>query len=290
MAAGENRPVVGKGNTMHATNGVEFATTRLATDVTLHYAERGDREGEAIIFLHGYSDSWFSFSRVLPLLSDEYHAFALTQRGHGDSDKPECCYTPNDFAADVDAFMDVLGLEEAAVVGASTGALFAERVALSYPHRASRLVLIGAQAPVNEAILGLVEEVRALEDPVPPEFVRGFQQSTVHQPVPQEFLDTVVSESLKLPARVWRDYLEQAVLSIDHDYVLELPEIEVPTLILWGEQDPLFPREEQERLAEAIPDATLKVYPETGHAVHWDRPEQGVRDLEAFMKETRPAQ
>ena len=66
-------------------------------------------------------------------------------------------------------------------------------------------------------------------------------------------------------------------------------EIEVPTLILWGEQDPLFPREEQERLVGTISGATLKVYPETGHAVHWDRPEQVVRDLEAFMKDTSPA-
>jgi non-heme chloroperoxidase len=268
---------------------IQFATTSLSTGVRLHYAEQGESTGEAIVFLHGYSDSWFSFSRVLPLLSPEYHAFALTQRGHGDSDKPQCCYTPDDFAADVDAFMDAVGLEEATLVGASTGALFAQRVALSYPHRLSRLVLVGAQTPANEAVLGLREEVRALEDPVPPEFVRGFQESTIYHPGPDEFLDTVVSESLKLPARVWRDYMEQAALSIDHDYVLELREIDVPTLILWGEQDPLFPREEQERLAAAIPDATLKVYPETGHAVHWDRPEWVVRDLEEFMKDTRPA-
>jgi non-heme chloroperoxidase len=274
---------------MHQPNDVQFATTQLSTGVRLHYAERGDRAGEAIIFLHGYSDSWFSYSRVLPLLSPEYHAFALTQRGHGDSDKPDCCYTPEDFAADVDAFMDAVGVEEATLVGASTGALFAQRVALSYPRRVSRLVLVGAQTPANEAIMGLREEVRALEDPVPPEFVREFQESTIYQPVPQEFLDTVVSESLKLPARVWRDYMEQAALSIDHDYVLPLREIEVPTLILWGKQDPLFPREEQERLAEAIPGATLKVYPETGHAVHWDRPEWVVRDLEEFMKDSHPA-
>ena len=274
---------------MHQPNDVHFATTQLSTGVCLHYAERGDRAGEAIIFLHGYSDSWFSYSRVLPLLSPEYHAFALTQRGHRDSDKPDCCYTPEDFAADVDAFMDAVGVEEATLVGASTGALFAQRVALSYPRRVSRLVLVGAQTLANEAIMGLREEVRALEDPVPPEFVREFQESTIYQPVPQEFLDTVVSESLKLPARVWRDYMEQAALSIDHDYVLPLREIEVPTLILWGKQDPLFPREEQERLAEAIPGATLKVYPETGHAVHWDRPEWVVRDLEEFMIDTRPA-
>src|SRR5918995_5401176 len=265
---------------MHQQGDVEFATIQLATGVRLHYAERGDQVGEAIVFLHGYSDSWYSFSRVLPLLSPEYHAFALTQRGHGDSDKPQCCYTPEDFAADVDAFMEALGIEEATLVGASTGALFAQRVALSYPDHVSRLVLVGAQTPANEAneaVMGLQEEVRALEDPVPPEFVRAFQESTTYQSVPQEFLDTVVSESLKLPARVWRDYLEGAVLSIDHDYVLALRKIAVPTLILWGEQDPLFPREEQERLAAAIPGASLKVYPETGHAVHWDRPEWVVR-------------
>src|SRR3712207_6783849 len=160
---------------MHQPNNVQFARTPpLSTGVRLHYAEQGDRAGEAIVFLHGYSDSWYSFSRVLPLLSPEYHAFALTQRGHGDSDKPECCYTPEDFAADVEAFMEVVGIEVATLVGASTGALFAQREVLSYPHRVSRLVLIGAQTPANEAVLGLVEEVRVLEDPVPTEFVREF--------------------------------------------------------------------------------------------------------------------
>src|ERR671915_134658 len=151
----------GKGETMHQQSDVEFATTQLATGVRLHYAERGDQVGEAIVLLHGYSDSWYSFSRVLPLLSPEYHAFALTQRGHGDSDKPECCYTPENFAADVDAFMDAVGIEEATLVGASTGALFAQRAALRYPPRVSRLVLIAAQTPAHEleALSGLREEV-----------------------------------------------------------------------------------------------------------------------------------
>jgi non-heme chloroperoxidase len=280
----------GRRQPLHQPNDVQFATTHLSRGVTLHYAERGDPTGEAIIFLHGYSDSWFSFSRVLPLLSPSYHAFALTQRGHGDSDKPECCYTPNDFAADVDGFMWAVGIDEATLVGASTGALFAQRVALSYPRRVSRLVLIAPQTPAHEVLSGFREEVRTLEEPVPPEFVKEFQESTIYYPVPEEFLETAISESLKLPAHVWRDYLEQAVLSIDHDYVVELRKIEAPTLIMWGEHDALFPREEQERLAEAIPDATLKVYPETGHAVHWERPEEVVRDLEEFMKDARPAQ
>ena len=273
---------------MHQPSNVQFDTTQLATGPRLHYAERGDPTGEAIIFLQGYSDSWFSFSGVLSLLSPEYHAFAPDQRGHGDSDRPEGRYTVDDYAADVDAFMDAVGVEEATLVGHSGGTLIAPRVALSYPHRVRRLVLIGSaiMGARNEVMLELGEAVRALEDPVPVEFVREFQESTIYRPIPQEFLDKAVSESLKLPARVWRDYMEGVILTPDHE--AQLREINVPTLIIWGEQDAMFPREDVEQLARTIPDATLKVYPETGHAVHWERPEQVVRDLEAFMKDTRP--
>jgi non-heme chloroperoxidase len=156
---------------MHQQNDVQFATIRLSMGPRLHYAERGDRTGEAIVFLHAYVDSWFWFSRVLPLLSPEYHAFAPDQRGHGDSDRPECCYTVDDFAADVDAFMDAVGVEEATLVGQSSGGLIAQRVALDYPHRVSRLVLIGSPITLlhNEALIELGEEMLALEDPIPPE-------------------------------------------------------------------------------------------------------------------------
>jgi non-heme chloroperoxidase len=275
---------------MNQPNDVQFSTTSLlSTGVRLHYAERGDQAGEAIIFLHGYTDSWYSFSRVLPLLSPSYHAFALTERGHGDSDKPECCYTLDDFAADVDAFMDALSIEEATLVGGSGGAFIARRVALDYPHRVSRLVLMSSGATLvdNEAVMGLGEEMLALEDPISPEFVREFQESMMYHRGPDEFLDTVVSESLKLPARVWRDYWEGVVLTPD-SYAARLGEIAAPTLIMWGEQDVVFSREDQKQLAGTIPGATLRVYPETGHAVHCDRPEQVVRDLEAFMKDTSP--
>lgn len=275
---------------MQQQNKLKFATVDLATGVTLHYAEQGDPNGEAIIFLHGYSDSWFSFSRVLPLLSPSYPAFALTERGHGDSEKPECCYTLDDYAADVDAFMDAVGIESATLVGHSGGSIMAPRVALDYPSRVNRLVLVGAatiattaEEANNEAVAGLVEEVGALEDPVPPEFVREFQASTIHHPVPEEFFEAVISESLKLPARVWRDYAEGVVLARSGT-VSELREIGVPTLIVWGEHDAFFPREEQEQLARVISGATLKVYAEAGHTPHWEWPKHFVRDLETFMK------
>jgi len=275
---------------MHQPNDVQFTTTRLSTGVTLHYAERGDREGEAIVFLHAYVDSWFTFSRMLPLLSPSYHAFAPDQRGHGDSDKPQCCYTADDFTADVDAFMVAAEIEEATLVGDSSSGMIAQRVAIDSPQRVSRLVLVGSPPTLanNEAVMKAGEEMLAgLEDPISPGFVREFQESTIHHPVPEEFLSTVITQSLKVPAHVWRDYWEGVVLTVDD--TSRLGDIEVPTLILWGEHDSFLHREEQERRAAAIPDATLKVYPDTGHAVAWERPEWVVRDLVAFMRGGGPA-
>jgi len=270
---------------MDPPNGTRFATARLGTGPRLHYAERGDKEGEALVFLHAYADSWFSYGRVLPLLSPAHHALAPDQRGHGDSDKPECCYAVDDFAADVDA----VGIEGATLVGDSSGGLIAQRVALSYPHRVGRLVLIGSPTTLvtNETVMEAGEDMLALEDPIPPEFVREFVESMIHYPVPEEFLEKTVSEGLKVPSRVWRGYYEGVVLTTDDR--ARLGEIGAPTLILWGERDAVLPREEQERRAAAIPNATLRIYPDTGHLVHWERPEWVVRDLEAFIEETRRA-
>ncbi len=273
---------------MHQPNGMKFSTTSLATDLRVYYAEQGNPTGDAIIFHHAYVDSWFSYSRVLSLLSAEYHAFAFDQRGHGNSDKRECCYTGDDYAADVDAFMDAVGIEKATLVGDSSGGMIAQRVALDYPHRVSRLVLIGSPTTLvnNETVKELGKEMLALEDPISPEFVREWVVGMIHYPLPEEFLAGAVYESLKVPARVWRDYYEGVVLTVDD--TARLGEIGAPTLILWGEQDALLPREEQERRAAAIPDARLKVYPETGHFAHLVRPEWVVRDLEVFMRGERP--
>jgi pimeloyl-ACP methyl ester carboxylesterase len=123
---------------------LRFATTRLASGPQVHYAEQGDPGGEPILFLHGYTDSWFSFSRLLPLLPSRYHAFAVSQRGHGDSDRPDCCYTIEDLVADTVAFVDAVGVERTTLVGHSGGSFPARRVPETQPERVTRLVLIGS--------------------------------------------------------------------------------------------------------------------------------------------------
>lgn len=263
---------------------IRFAELKLDTGVRLRYAEQGDSTGTPVILLHGYSDSWFSFSRILPLLATDYHVFALDQRGHGDSDRPLAGYAPKDLAADVIAFMQAKRLVGATIVGHSMGSFVAQQVALAAPDHVERLVLIGSSTTPRtfEGILDLEQMVTVLVDPVSNEFVREFQVSTVHQPVPPEFMDRVVAESLELPARVWHSVMDGMLATPRAD---GLEGNLTPALILWGDHDALCTRGEQDALLAMLPNAILKVYSETGHAPHWERPAEFTRDLQAFIQQ-----
>lgn len=262
--------------------GLSSHTVKLSTGVTLHYVEKGKGKDNVIIFLHGYTDSWRSFERNLPLISSKYHIYALDQRGHGDSSRPACCYTQADFAKDVVAFMDAQGIKRATLVGHSMGSFIAHKVATDYRTRVDKLVLIGS-APTsagNEVISGLNEAVQTLEDPVDPAFVRDFQASTFYRPIPDEFLDTAVSESLKLPASVWKQALNGLIAE---DHSAKLGRIHARTLIIYGDQDGIFTMADQQALVKAIPHAKLVVYTQTGHGSHVEQPQRFVADLQAFL-------
>lgn len=262
----------------------EVKSVELPTGVTLDYAGQGDPSGVPVIFLHGLSDSWRSFELVLPHLPESVRAFALSQRGHGDSSRPEAGYRFHDFAADVAAFMDALGLEAAIVVGHSMGSATAQRFAIDHPGRTLGLVLVGsfaslAASPVAQGLWD--EAVSEMEDPVDPGLVHEFQESTLAQPVPQEFFETVIEESLKLPARVWRAVVAG---SLQDDFSGELGGAEAPTLLVWGNRDGMVPRSDQDAQTAAIAGSRLVVYKGAGHAVHWEEPDRFASDLVSFIE------
>jgi pimeloyl-ACP methyl ester carboxylesterase len=234
-----------------------------------------------VILLHGYTDSWFSFSQIMPLLDQKYRVYTLDQRGHGDSDRPVGGYAMEQFAADVIAFMDAKNIKQATIVGHSMGSFVAQHVAAQAPERVKRLVLAATATTVhtNDLARQLQRDVNALTDPVPQKFVYDFQVSTAFQPLSNEFFHAVLKESMKLPAHVWREVMAEMM---SPDAGVQLKKIKTPTLILWGDKD-FFPRSEQDALVSALPNAVLKVYKDTGHALHWERPETFATDLKTFI-------
>lgn len=269
------------GSSVNGAAPVQFASVLLKTGVRLRYAYQGDPNGIPVILLHGYTDSWFSFSQVLPLLDQKYRVYTLDQRGHGESDRPVGGYAMQQFAGDVVAFMDAMNIKQATIVGHSMGSFVARYVAVEAPERVTRLVLVATATTVSNNALArdLQREVNALPDRVPEKFVRDFQVSTAFQPLSDDFLNSVVKESLKLPAHVWREVMAEMM---SPEANVELKKIKTPTLILWGDKD-FFPRSEQDSLVSAMPNAVLKVYKDTGHALHWERPETFATDLKTFI-------
>lgn len=271
-----------------ATTPPKFSTIRLSTGVRMHFAEHGPAAGETLILLHGYSDSWFSFSRVIPLLPSSYRVFALDLRGHGRTDAPPSGYGMDDLAADVIAFMDAKGIVRATIVGHSMGGFVAQQVALAAPRRVSRLVILSS-ARTPRAFNGIDEfkaVVDSLPDPVPEEFVTEFQQSTLYRPVPDDFFRGVVSESLRLPIHVWRGIMDGM---LEGKAATAVGRAGIPSLVLWGEKDAWPPRAEQDSLVAMLRTAKLKVYRDMGHAPHWEQPDEVARDLRAFIDGTPAA-
>lgn len=279
---GRTAGVVGVGRDPGITPVVKFVT--LPNQVTLPYVEQGNSSGIPMVLLHAIADSWRSFERVLPCLPDSIHAFALTQRGHGDASRPAGGYRPHDFAADLAAFMDALHLEAAVIAGGSSGGFVARRFAIDHPGRALGLVLLGSPATLRDkpgALEMWDSTVSKLTDPIDAGFVRAFAESTLAQPVPQGFVDTMVQENLKVPARVWKATFEGL---LEDDSIGELNKIDAPTLIVWGDQDAFLPRGDQKTLETAISGSTLVAYPGAGHAVYWEEPDRVASDVAAFIE------
>ena len=127
----------------------------------------------------------------------------------------------------------------------------------------------------------MLASLSGLTDPLPVEFVREFQAGTAHRPVPEDFFEKAVQESLKAPARVWRDVFANL---LGDDDSAELPRLAAPTLLIWGERDAIFSRAGHDALASAIPGVQVEIYRDTGHCPNWERPEQVAANLAEFLR------
>lgn len=257
--------------------------TRLGTGVSLDVAETGDAAGPPVVLLHGITDSRRSWDPVLPELDPGIRAIAVSQRGHGDSERPASGYRTRDLADDVPALLDALHVERAVVVGHSMGSTVARRVAVDHPHRVQALVLVASFA--SYADKPEIGELASALDTFPPDrldpgFVRAFQAGTFVRPVPPGLLETVVGESLKVPTRVFRAALAG---NLEDDVSGDLGRIRCPTLVVWGDRDPYCPRRDQDAIVRAIPGARLSVYAGTAHCPHWEEPARFARDLGAVV-------
>lgn len=261
---------------------ISLKSAQVREGLTLPYAEAGYPSGTPVVFVHGLGDSWWAFEPLLRRLPAALRGYAPTQRGHGDADRPPEGYTPEDYAADLVAFLDAVDIDRAVLVASSSGGVAARMVAGSHPDRISGLVLIGVPGTLEDkpAVTGIREAVEELSDPVPREFVEEFVSGAADRPVARGLVETMIDENLKVPAYVWQETLRGL---LDTDLRTSLAGILVPTLVIWGDQDGLLPRGDQQTILDAIHGSRLIAYEGAGHDVHWEQPDRVVADLAAFV-------
>ena len=267
-----------------------------AGGVPVAYLEAG--EGPPMVLLHGAGDNSLDWRWVLPALSRTHRVYAPDLPGTDDSAKPAADYSPAFFERCVAAFMDALGIGRATFVGNSLGGLIALRLALSEPARVSSLVLVdgaGLGRAVNPAfnsvnVPGLPEAALPLWRTRPGAYQRAWARAALLFAHPTGVPGGWLAEQCRLARSP--GYLEAhlAVLRklvgpLGQREVLvdRLPLLEMPTLVVWGERDAVFPRSQAKRAVARVGDGSLALIPDCGHLPHVERPEPFLAALDQFL-------
>lgn len=264
----------------------------------------GMRERPTVLLLHGgpgFDHAYFKPS--LSPLTDAAQLVYLDQRGQGRSDRVpvETC-TIEQIADDTAAFCRALGIESPTVFGHSFGGFVALQLAIRHPEVVGSLILVdsaAASADMDGAMERLEErygaEVRAAAEPVfggdvsdavMAEFMRLVMPTYVHDPAKAGPVLGSLGRSAYAPEVAAHYFRNLAAL---YDLRGHLGEIDVPTLVIVGENDWLTPPSASRAMAEGVPGAELVVIPEAGHFSFIERPEACADAVLRFLSPPPPA-
>ena len=260
----------------------------------------GPADGEAVVLIHGFGGSTFSWRETLPALAEQgYYGIAIDLKGFGFSDKTfDEDYSHPAQAAFVIEILDRLEVEQAVMVGHSMGANVISHLAISYPERVTKLVIVdGAVVMGDEPATGLDGGGWLLRIPQLRRIGRIAARSVISEEQIQSMLETAVSDPASLTPDMIQGYYapltikdwELSLFGIMRDRDQNaLPEpvesITQPTLIIWGEDDTWVEPGRGEALLEALPNATAVVVSDAGHLPMEEQPSEFNAILLSFLE------
>jgi len=266
-------------------------TIALPNGEVLAYIDSGNPAGPALVLIHGYTDNARDWVPMLPYLSKRFRLILVDLRGHGQSSKPECCYTRLDFAYDIKLLMDALGVQKADIVGHSMGSIVAQTFAEYWPERTARVVLISSTggtppwAPKKPPQFDYRVEIRKLKEPIDADspFMIAWWDSPT--PVDPDFIRRQRKDAAGIPLRVWLAVLDQGLPAKTQfgDLQSTLPRLGAPTLLIWGSKDPIIEEPARQSLRHALPAAKVKVFDGLGHNPFWEDPRGVATVINGFL-------
>ena len=251
--------------------------------IELHYLEAG--AGQPVLLLHGLGSCGDDWLFQTPILAERWRVIAPDLRGHGQSGKPRGPITMAQLATDIAGLMDGLGLAPAHIVGLSLGGLVGQQLAIDFPQKVNRLVLVNTFAHLwptslretytllRRAIVSALLPLNLTARVVAADLFPRPAQSEIRQAA----LDRIGTNDLTAYRSLMR-----AIRRFDTRRSLH--RIHAPTLIITGDRDRIVPRGCQLQLVRGIPNVRWQIVRDSGHATPIDQPEEFNRLVLEFLK------
>ncbi|GMV48772.1 MAG: 2-hydroxy-6-oxononadienedioate/2-hydroxy-6-oxononatrienedioate hydrolase [Nitrospirae bacterium] len=262
----------------------------------LAYLDHGD--GPPLILLHGYGGSMWQWEYQQGPLAERFRIITPDLLGSGFSDKPELDYRPDVLIESVRGLMDALGLRQATLIGNSMGGGVAIGMALTHPEHVDRLILIdGLPDRVRERLSSPLMK-RAVNTRMPLWLARLGTTLFGSRTVDAVLKEIVYNQNLLTQTVLDRSNrnrqrgnvlgplfsLRDQLPLWENQFARRLGDIRQPTLVLWGEQDRLFPPQVGRDLQAAIPNARFVLIPNAGHIPQWEQPQAVNREITEFLQ------
>ena len=253
-----------------------------------HYQLYGDQNHPKLVFLHGLMGFGANWRKVVSSLEDQFHILTLDQRGHGRSIKPETGYAPENYSDDLIEILNELGWDKIHLVGHSMGGRNALNFAARFPQRVISLVIedISPEPKISD-----VEKYEKLLGRVPTPFenkkaAKEFLLNDFGDPVlGNYFYSNLVENDQGLVD--WRfskkGILDTVRLGREKDRWSEWRALKMPTLLIRGEKSQDLPQDIYEKMLKENMHVDGVVIKDAGHWVHFDQPEQFIKELKTFL-------
>jgi pimeloyl-ACP methyl ester carboxylesterase len=254
--------------------------------------------GPPVILIHGFGGSMWQWEYQQHTLSQHFRVLTLDLPGAGLSDKPEIDYRPDQMLDFFVGFMDVVKIPQATLVGNSMGAGLAIGMALTHPTYVSRLVLIdGLPQHVMEKLTS--PSVRRALETSAPSWLISFGNRLFGGLMIESVLREIVHDpALLTPAVIERSNrnrqrpgLIKPIMAVrenlplwESGFATRMGEITHPTLVLWGEEDRVFPLAVGEELHQTLKGSQFIRIPKAGHIPQWERPDLVNQELITFIR------
>ncbi len=256
-------------------------------DATLAVLDGGPRDAPVVVLLHGYSADRVVWVRFARHLLRDHRVVVPELAGHGASGfAAGADYSAAAQADRVATLLDRLGVERAHVAGNSMGGFVAATLAVAHPQRVRSLLLSDAVGVASPEPSDAELELRAGRNPFLLDDVDDFADFYAMTMARPPFLPAFLRSAVATHHVSRRDQLEEIFAGFHGVGTLDdrLPEITVPTLVMWGDQDRLVHVSTARTWADGVPGAEIVVYPGIGHMPMLEVPRRSAADYRAFLE------